>query len=289
MPDDKPDVLPPTPMPAAGGEPLQTYIDRVLAPVYRTKVREAGATAEVSSAPFWIFYPSAFSAAAVARLYQALGRIDRQSSADAYAHNLYHLWHSRSGGRLPLAVRMAEAAIPDIEERLQRPRIHLPEKQAQLRDLFNAAKRRDIALGSMCDALRAGVIKAYGFIAADRTRTEEAIVPAWWADPHVVCAWKDGELRPADHAPAGTPHYRGVQLAPDTAASECGTSAREVRRSGGGMAMRAELKRQLAAGAQFHGSVDKAWKAVLGALDKSETQRGYSYDTFSRDAAGLLK
>ncbi len=221
-----------------GGVPLADYVRALLGPMVRMAVHEPTGQVDVQlPTPRW-FSPPLFSADAVTRLHDALAASDPDTGATRLAHELGQLWRDRSMASLPLAARMATdpamrrvqawsreeveraRATPDkpLSEEEQRQKQEEERftalRRAQMLELRRLARERDLRVARLCDALRAGHLVATGFLPGDVQRRDVPIAAGWWGDADLVCAWHDGELRPREGAPAETPCFRGVRLAP---------------------------------------------------------------------------
>lgn len=204
------------PAPPPDGEPLAEYINRTVKADFRMVIQEGSHIATVRAQLRPVFRPAVFSLEAVTRFYEAYSKVDRNTDASRYERGLYHLWGASDPAVFPLSARMAETPQPDLGDS-PRVAVTLVDRFRQLTVLFEAAKARDALLGQLCDSLRQGRLQALGFLADDHTMELKPIPAARWGDSAMACAWREGELRPRDRAPHGTPYYRGLRLACSTA------------------------------------------------------------------------
>lgn len=201
---------------SADGEPLAEYITRAIKADFRTAVRDRSHVTDLQAQLWPAFRPAVFSSETVTRFYEAYSKVDRNTDASRYERDLYHLWEARNPAVFPLSARMAETPQPDLGDS---PWVTVTpvDRFRQLTALLGAAKARDALLGQLCDSLRQGRLQALGFLADDHAMELKPIPAARWGDSAVVCAWREGELRPRDRVPHGTPYYRGLRLACPTA------------------------------------------------------------------------
>lgn len=193
------------------GEPLAEYITRTIKADFRAAVQEDSHITTVRARLRPVFRPAAFFADAVQRFYEAYRKVDTNADASRYERELYHLWEVRDPAVLPLRARMAAAPQPDLGD-APHVTVTLVGRHRVLTALFEAAKTRDALLAQFCDSLRHGTLQALGFLADDHAMELKPIPAPRWGDSAMVCAWREGELRPRAGAPHGTPYYRGLRV-----------------------------------------------------------------------------
>ncbi len=205
------DGVEPLPEPSIDGELLADYVARAVKADLLWAVQEDShiATVQVRLRP--AFRPAVFLPDAVQRFYEAYSKVDKDADASRYERDLYHLWEARDPMVLPVRARMAAALQPDLGS-APRVAVTLVGRVRALTALFEAARTRDVLLAQFCDSLRQGKLQVVGFLADDRAMELKPIPPGRWGDSAMVCVWREGELRPRDGAPHGTPYYRGLRL-----------------------------------------------------------------------------
>lgn len=267
------------PAPSPDGEPLAEYIVRTVKADFRAAVQEASRITTVQARLWPAFRPAVFSPDVVQRFYEAYSKVDKNADASRCERELYHLWEARDPAALPLRARMAGVPQPDLGD-APRVTVTLVGRFRVLTALFEAARTRDTLLAQFCDCLRQRRLQAIGFLANDHAMELKSIPPGRWGDAAMLCAWREGELRPRAGAPLGTPHYRGLCLI-QPPAERLGQSQPVVQRQrlGGEERMQAALQVLLDQGMRFK-NAKTAHAAVLENLQENASRRGYTLTTF---------
>lgn len=199
--------------PSPDGEPLAEYVARTIKADLLWAVQEDSHITTVQARLKPTFRPAVFFPDAVQRFYEAYSKVDKNADASRYERDLYHLWEDREPAVLPLRARMAAASQPVLGD-TSHVTVTLVDRFRVLTALFEAAKTRDILLAQFCNGLRQGQLQAFGFLANDHAMELRPIPPGRWGDAAMLCAWREGELRPRAGAPHGTPYYRGLRVIP---------------------------------------------------------------------------
>lgn len=199
------------PAPSHDGEPFAEYIARTVKADFRAAVQEDSYITTVQARLWPVFRPAVFSLGAVQRFYEAYSKVDKNADASRYERELRHFWTASNPATLPRSARMVDVPQPELGIDL-RPTVTLVGRFHALTALFGAARARDLLLAQFCDSLRQGKLQAIGFLADDHAMEIKPIPPGRWGDSAMVCAWREGELRPRAEAPPGTPYYRGLRI-----------------------------------------------------------------------------
>ncbi len=269
------------PAPSPDGEPLAEYIARTVKADLLWAVQEDSHITTVQARLRPAFRPAVFSPDAVQRFYEAYNKVDKNADASRYERELYHLWEARDPAALPLRARIAGVPQPDLGD-APRVTVTLVGRFRALTALFEAARTRDLLLGQLCNSLRQGKLQAIGFLADDHAMELKPIPPGRWGDSAMLCAWREGELRPRAGAPQGTPHYRGLCLiCPPAERSRQSRPAVQRPKFGGEERMRAAFLSLLEQGTGF-AQANEAHVAVLKMLNVAEGDRGFGLTTFYR-------